>query len=1469
MNSLRRWRERLLSCLVGCRYLLLLSFALPADALEPVTLQLKWTHSFQFAGYYAAKAKGYYQAAGLDVTIREAMPGLDIADEVSRGRANYGTGSSSLILARHAGQPVVTLAVIFQHSPYILLAPYRGETQSLHDLLGKRLMLEPGAEELLAYLKSEGIPLERLQRQAHSLDFNDLIRGKTDAISAYSTTEPYFLDRARFPYQVYSPRAAGIDFYGDNLFTSEHELRRHPERARGFRDASLRGWEYALAHPDEIIDLILASYPQRHDREHLRFEVEAMRPLIRNDLVALGYMNPGRWRHIADTYASIGMLPADWPLDDFLHADTPDTGHLRALRWTLAGSLAGLVALSAQLLYILRNNRRLNEITRKARQTENQLRTLSTAVEQSPTSIVITGPDNRIEYVNPRFTEATGYSVDEVLGRNPSMFSSGLTDRSAYLDLWLNLKQGRTWSGEFINRRKSGELYWEEAHISPVLDENDRIYQHVAVKLDITERKRAENQQLTRARVLELLAQGAPLPDILEAIIRDVETGNPEVRCSIMLLDAAGQRLMTGAAPSLPQDYSSLVDGLVIGPTAGSCGTAAYTRQRCIAENIQTHPFWNAEFRAAAAKARLAACWSEPIRSANGSILGSFAIYHARPRKPGASDLQLLAQGAHLAAIAIDRSRAQEALRRSEQHYRLLADNLADVIWTVGLDGRLNYVSPAIERLSGYSVAEALNLAILDILNPGTCTASQTRFQALIHGLDAEAPSADFRGELEIIRKDGTFIWVDVAASSRHDDDGRCIGLLGVSRDITERKTAEQMLRLTQFSIEQSPDAFYWIRPDGHFVYVNDATSKMLGYSREELLTLSATDIDPLFNAEQWREHWEDLRQRQHILLESIHKTRDGRRIPVEISANLIIYEGREYNCAISRDITARLAAKAAIEQLNTELEARVEERTAELMRRTGELVESEERFRLAMEASSDGLWDYRPDAGEFYCNPAYLRMLGFEPGDIENTFESLFTRRLHPSDRARVTQQMAELFMESGQYETEFRMRTATGEQRWILGRGKVVKHDDNGKPVRAIGTHQDITERKHAEQAIRELNASLEQKVAKRTAELAAASAAKSQFLAHMSHEIRTPMNAILGMAQLLAQESLATEQRELVQHIREAGGSLLHIINDILDFSKIEAGRMSLEKKPFEVEAVLTRLRNLMTVPAESRNIAFIANPPETRVGPVLGDALRLEQILINLSSNAVKFTERGHIRVQVAPVALTPAHARLRFTVADTGIGIAPETMPRLFQPFTQADTSITRRFGGTGLGLAICRRLVDLMGGEIGVDSTPGEGCTFWFELPFQRFTQNPAMQPADTASADQDQPSRLDGLRVLVVDDNAMNRLLVERALKLQGAATQSATNGQEALDTLTANPTDFDAVLMDIQMPVMDGLTATRALREDETFDHLPVIALTAGVLPEEREAALNAGVNDFLTKPVDLGQLVAALSPYRPTAA
>jgi signal transduction histidine kinase len=381
-------------------------------------------------------------------------------------------------------------------------------------------------------------------------------------------------------------------------------------------------------------------------------------------------------------------------------------------------------------------------------------------------------------------------------------------------------------------------------------------------------------------------------------------------------------------------------------------------------------------------------------------------------------------------------------------------------------------------------------------------------------------------------------------------------------------------------------------------------------------------------------------------------------------------------------------------------------------------------------------------------------------------------------------------------------------------------------------------------------------------------AADRSKSAFLATMSHEIRTPINAILGLASLLEDTGLEGERRDFVGKIGVAGRSLLSIINDVLDFSRVESGRLELDQAPFVLSAVLDALNVMMTATIGRRDIGLMIAVDPSVPARIVGDAHRLQQILINLAGNALKFTEEGEVVLRVTVEGQASNRILLRFAVSDTGIGIPAAKLPELFDAFAQADSSTTRRYGGSGLGLTIAKRLVELMGGKIGVESVEGRGSTFWFVVPFAPALGMPVSAVAhgdgDLRSELSNRTKGLVGVRVLLVEDSVMTQDITRRILERQGATVTAVGDGQQAIVRLQAGAEQFDAVLMDVQMPVMDGYETTRFIRQTLGLATIPIIALTAGVLTSERERAFGAGMTDFLGKPAGMADMVKVIRSH-----
>jgi|GEM_PF-33113 len=539
--------------------------------------------------------------------------------------------------------------------------------------------------------------------------------------------------------------------------------------------------------------------------------------------------------------------------------------------------------------------------------------------------------------------------------------------------------------------------------------------------------------------------------------------------------------------------------------------------------------------------------------------------------------------------------------------------------------------------------------------------------------------------------------------------------------------------------------------------------------------------------------------------------------------------------------------------------------RTLDQRKRAKEaLRESESRYRLVAENANDVIWTLSLDRTFSYVSPSVLQLRGFTPEEVMR--QSLEEAICPGSREAFIEGISGAAFIEIATGERlparyyEIEQPCKDGSTVWTEATARVMFNEAR-QPIGIVGSSRDITDRKRAEAALM---------VAKEQAE--AASQAKGEFLANMSHEIRTPMNAVLGFTHLALKTDLSRKQHDYLEKIQSAAHSLLGIINDILDFSRIEAGMLELEQVPFPLDRVLATISAMMTLTAEEKGLSL-----HFRLAPevpchLVGDSLRLEQVLLNLINNAIKFTEMGEVSVTVEVVDRSGDLVWLRFAVRDTGIGISPEQQSRLFEAFTQADSSITRRYGGTGLGLAICRRLVALMGGRLGLESIHGVGSTFAFIVSFpiaeaafdSHSAEVPAlMEPAASAPL----PLPFTGIRVLVAEDNEINQQVARELLEGLGLTVDIAANGINAIKLLIEHDHDYAAVLMDLQMPELDGYEATRVIRTMLANTDLPIIAMTAHAMEAERQRCLDVGMNDHLAKPIVPELLQATLNRWLPS--
>jgi PAS domain S-box-containing protein len=1014
---------------------------------------------------------------------------------------------------------------------------------------------------VLGWLEESYAPLSGLailfenSREVTEVEF----LGATDALEARSTT--FFLDAKATARRHADVEGWFIEFSNDPLgpLSPDIPLSRHPEIFEAIN--------VAVDHPDQVM---LGRPFSTQDGSRYSPAALAIRD-ARGPLVVIGLLNfdaitsglfdihnlDGLQLHIQGRFEEpdgpgVKREVVGEPLPGALHSVTTRTVSAGAdlfITWyvngkfrngpkeslallTLWSGIAGTLIIAAFIAFFIQRNQAIN---RRVQAATAELTKVSEAVEQSPVSVVITAKDGTIEYVNPTFSEVTGYSADEAIGQNPSVLKSGDLPRSFYKELWDAILSGNVWQGEFINRKKSGEEFWESASISPVVNEQGEITHFVAVKEDITERKRIEDQQ-----------------------------------------------------------------------------------------------------------------------------------------------------------------------KESAARTRAIVDYAADGIITMNEQRIVEEFNPAAERIFGYRADEVLGRNV-NMLMPEP---DHSRHDQYVKNYLETGKARILKGAREVIgrRKDGTRFPLNLAVSEVHLKDRRIF--TGIARDISELKRAEEALRERAIQLrtifDKSPVGILHFGKDGIVLDCNARHAEIMGSTRDQIIGMN--------------------------LLEEVE---------------------------------------------NPDLRA------------------------------------------------AVLGALGGE----QTVFEAQYT---------------------------------SVSGGRTVAVRSIFNPTEPDTSPTEVINTTEDITERKKMEielqQRFKELDEAqsamlnMMEDLDAEKARAEAATQAKSDFLANMSHEIRTPMNAVIGMSHLALKTDLSSKQRDYLNKIQSSANALLGIINDILDFSKIEAGKLDIETVDFFLDDVMDNLANLVTVKArEKENLEVLFNVNQTVPRFLVGDPLRLGQVLINLANNAVKFTDSGEIIVSCELLKRNSDRLTLQFSVKDTGIGLTDEQAGKLFQSFTQADTSTTRKYGGTGLGLAISKKLVNMMSGDIWVESEHGLGTTFSFTADFglgreraiKRFVSSPDLR----------------GTKALVVDDNATSQEILKDMLESFTFDVTVAASGPEGIAELENADKDkpFELVIMDWKMPGMDGIEASRQIKNHSGLKKIPaIIMVTAYGREEVMQQVEQVGLDGFLLKPV-----------------
>ncbi|MBI2418897.1 MAG: PAS domain S-box protein, partial [Ignavibacteriales bacterium] len=893
--------------------------------------------------------------------------------------------------------------------------------------------------------------------------------------------------------------------------------------------------------------------------------------------------------------------------------------------------------------------KQLSERTEQLNDTLRKLQSQNIALNESAI-VSISDLAGNIVSVNEEFCRISQYSTEELIGQNHRIINSGLHSNEYFKEMWDTIEKAKIWRGQLRNKAKDGSFFWVDSVISPILDEFGQPKEYLAIRFDITESKKAA-----------------------------------------------------------------------------------------------------------------------------------------------------------------------AALTEAEEWSKSLLNSASDGIFGCDKDGNTTFINPAALNMLGFTEMEILGKNIHSLTHHSYrdgskyfcehCPMYRTYSFGEISKIEDEV----------LWRKDGTYFYAEYASTPiiRFDE---VVGAVVVFKDISKRKEFERKLMLIQYGIDNAKDSICFVDPDtGTIVDSNINAYKSLGFNREDIVGKKFWYFDINFLHEDWPAFVDKLKTGHKASFESMHCTADEVLIPIEVSASFFEFEGTDYIVAFTHDISERKKAEEII-------------------------VESKNRTDAILASSTNGIISINENGFVETFNPAAEQIFGYTLQEIQGQNIS----KIIPNEHADYHDTYIKTYLETGikkviDKRLEVTAKRKNGEIFPIeIGISEVQLHDSR----LFTAVVNDITERIKAQKDIEEARIAAE-----------AATVAKSQFLATMSHEIRTPMNAIIGLSNLALKTDLDKKQLDYLTKIDRSALALLGIINDILDFSKIEAGKLTIENVEFDIEVVMDTVSNLISQKAQEKGLEFsIHIAPDVPLN-LLGDPLRIGQIITNYCSNAVKFTHEGEILIEIKVAErISVDKVLLQIAVKDTGIGLTEEQLKKMFQSFSQADSTTTRKYGGTGLGLAISKRLAELMGGSTWVESEYGKGSTFYFNAEFEILKH----QKMNEFIPEVD----LRGLRVLVCDDCATTRQILKEALETFSFNVTLTESGEEAIRaSLQEKDKPYDLVIMDWKMPAMDGLEASRIILQDHHIKSIVIMMVTAFAKEEIAEKAKEIGIKAFLNKPVSYSTLFDAI--------
>jgi PAS domain S-box-containing protein len=1364
-----------------------LLFAPAAQALDKATLQLKWHHQFQFAGYYAAVERGFYQEAGLEVAIVAGGPAVDVIGEVVEGRADFGVGTSGALIDRSRGRPVVVVAAVFQHSPSILLVPRKAQGVGIEGLQNQRLMDTPGSEDVIAMLRSAGVDYRRMPRVRHNGDPRDLLAGKADAMVAYSTNEPFVLEQAGVPYTAFSPRAAGIDFYGDNLITSDTQVEHHADRVRAFRAASLKGWAYALSHQAEMVDLILKKYSQAKGRDALLFEAAQTEALIQADLVELGHQSPSRWAAIAETYRSLAMLEDARVPDPLIYR--PDHGRIPArVQVALAAALLLGVSALGVAVWIARLNRRLTlrmEERRRAEEASDRVQQQLVAMTDALPLVVFqlrAEADGHRSYafVSGRSEDVIGVSASELMANAESRWrhvppEDAEAARSTVATQLQRLRDGEPNVGADMLVRvvRDGETRWVLSATRAEKGLEDGVVVWNGYFEDITDRKQAEDALVRERARLQNLLDTAPV-GVSIATDDVLRFANPRFR---ELFDVETGESLTGRYMN-PDDRGSLLERL------DRDGIVRDYELKMIGPDGQPHD--------------ILGTWLRTDYDGQTAVLGWMIDITARKR-------------------------AEEAVVRERARLQQILDT-APVGVAISVDGTVRFANPRTYEL----------LRLTGSAQPDIYVDLEDR-RKMFEVLARDGIVRDY--ELQMIGPDGEVR--DILATYLNTEHEGRPGVLGWLTDIGRLKAAQaaldDQLQLQKALLNTIPSPIFYKGPDARFLGFNQAYLEAFGITKEALIgkgVLDAVHLRP-----------EDRPTFYQLDAELIH---GSKRLSREISVPFADGRLRDTLYTVSGfrrsdgspgglvgiivDITDQKEGERALEQAKATAEEATRAKSMFLANMSHEI-------RTPMNAII-GLSQLALRTDLNAKQRDYVQK-------IHNAGNALLSLINDILDFSKI--EAGRLDMETVDFELDEvldSVATVTVNKaqdkglEYLIDAPADVPRALRGDPLRLGQILVNLVNNavKFTEAGEVELSAQLLQRSADRM---------QLQFCVR---------DTGIGMTAEQASALFRPFTQADGSTTRKYGGTGLGLsickrLVEMMD------GRIWVESEP---GAGSRFLFNCWLAPASAT----------TRVPRVVPDALNDLRILVvddNAAARQILMEALENLPVQAQSAnAGAQALALLQAAEPRFDLLLTDWKMPGM------DGIELTRRVKVgfdtpprvvlvTAFGREEVRRQAEAVGAD-GFLIKPVNASVLVDTL-VELF----APEHAVTAGRAPGDVPRFKEARVLLVEDNDVNQQVAAELMEAADIAVDVCANGREAVERLReVGPAHYDLVFMDLQMPVMDGHEATAAIRGDATFRALPIIAMTAHALAEERERCLAEGMNDHVVKPIDPDRLFGVLATW-----